>query len=85
VPTITGDTKYPITEYQPTYFFTESFKAAGQTMLDFATTLGRPFEVHYDPYTLSIEILDTKEKIAALLRDTSTELNNLAKALGTLQ
>ena len=83
-PHVTADTKYPITEYQPTYFYTESFKGAGQQMLDFATTLTRPFEVRYNPYTLSVEILDSKEKIANCIQNISQDLNNVSKALNKL-
>ena len=83
-PTVTAGTKYPITEYQPTYFVTESFKRATQQMLEFAATLSRPFEVRYNPYTLSVEILDSKEKLANYAQNLSLDMANLARALNTL-
>jgi phenylalanine-4-hydroxylase len=32
-PEVTGGTKYPITEYQPVYFVTESFESAQQKLM----------------------------------------------------
>ena len=32
-PAVTGSTKYPITEYQPTYFVTESFEDAQNKLM----------------------------------------------------
>jgi phenylalanine-4-hydroxylase len=83
-PNITGSTKYPITEYQPVYFYTESFKDAAKQMLEFSMTLNRPFELRYNPYTLSVEILDSKEKLISYMHQISSELSEVARAIQKL-
>merc|ERR1711923_52954 len=79
-PEKTGVTKYPITQYQPVYFVTESFEDAKQKMIDFAATIPRPFGVRYDPYTQSIQILDSKRQIQKLISDINYEIRNLVDA-----
>ncbi len=37
--------RYPITEYQPTYFVADSFNSAKEKMRSFAASLNRPFHV----------------------------------------
>ncbi|CAF4404853.1 unnamed protein product [Rotaria sp. Silwood2] len=54
---------YPITSYQPTYFLAESFKDAKEKLRQYALTIPRPFSVHYNPYTQTIEVINGKEQI----------------------
>jgi hypothetical protein len=42
------------------YFVAESFKDAQEKVRAFANQMERPFTVKYDPYTQSIEVLDSK-------------------------
>jgi len=79
-PEITGLQKYPITEHQPIYFVTESFEDAKQRMIDFAATIPRPFGVRYDPYTQSIQLLDSKRQIQKLLANINHEMRTLCDA-----
>merc|ERR1711936_1002089 len=79
-PEKTGVTKYPITEHQPVYFVTESFEDAKQKMIDFAATIPRPFGVRYDPYTQTIQLLDSKRQIQKLISDINYEIRNLVDA-----
>jgi len=79
-PEITGLQKYPITEHQPIYFVTESFEDAKQRMIDFAATIPRPFGVRYDPYTQSIQLLDSKRQIQKLLTNINHEMRTLCDA-----
>lgn len=75
---------YPITEYQPTYFVAESFKDAQERIREFAATLNRPFSVRYNPYTQSIEVLDTREKIAKFASCIQHDMGTLLEALTKL-
>jgi len=79
-PEVTGLQKYPITEHQPIYFVTESFEDAKQRMIDFAATIPRPFGVRYDPYTQSIQLLDSKRQIQKLLTNINHEMRTLCDA-----
>jgi len=48
--------KIPISKYQPTYFVAKSFKSAVDTFEKYNESLIRPFNVFYDPKTVSIEV-----------------------------
>ena len=47
---------------------------------DFSATIPRPFGVRYNPYTQSIEILDSKRQIQKLITDINYEIRNLIDA-----
>lgn len=79
-PEKTGLQKYPITEHQPVYFVTESFESAKQKMIDFAATIPRPFGVRYDPYTQTIQLLDSKRQIQKLITNINSEIRTLIDA-----
>jgi len=81
-PAKTGEQKYPITEHQPVYFVTESFEDAKQKMIDFASTIPRPFGVRYDPYTQTIQLLDSKRQIQKLITNINSEIRTLIDAFG---
>ncbi|XP_076032905.1 phenylalanine hydroxylase isoform X2 [Oratosquilla oratoria] len=80
-PVKTGLQKYPITEYQPVYYVTESFDEAKQKMIHFASQIPRPFSVRYNPYTQSVEILDSKPQIQNLVQNINCEMQVLLDAL----
>lgn len=73
--------KYPITQYQPIYYVAESFEDAQQRMIKYAGDITRPFSVRYNPYTQSIEILNSKPQIQTLVRDINCEVQVLLDAL----
>jgi phenylalanine-4-hydroxylase len=77
-------TKYPITEYQPLYFVTESFEDAKKKMREYAEQMSRPFAVRYNPYTRNIEILDNKQKLLNVVSSIRAELNRLGSAIAKL-
>ncbi|XP_040155557.1 protein henna isoform X1 [Anopheles arabiensis] len=83
-PAKTCEQKYPITEYQPVYFVSESFEDAIQKMINYANTIPRPFGVRYDPYTQSIEILDSVPQISNLMRNIHNEFEVLQNAFKKL-
>jgi len=79
-PEKTGVQKYPITQHQPIYYVTDSFEDAKQKMIDFAATIPRPFGVRYDPYTQSIQLLDSKRQIQKLITNINSEIRTLIDA-----
>lgn len=79
-PSKTGETKYPITQYQPLYYVAESFQDAQQKMIEFAATIPRPFSVRYNPYTQSIETLDSKQQIKKLLCNIGNDMKLFSEA-----
>uniref|UniRef100_A0A2M3ZH89 phenylalanine 4-monooxygenase n=1 Tax=Anopheles braziliensis TaxID=58242 RepID=A0A2M3ZH89_9DIPT len=83
-PAKTCEQKYPITEYQPVYFVSDSFEDAIQKMINYANTIPRPFGVRYDPYTQSIEILDSVPQISNLMRNIHNEFEVLQNAFKKL-
>lgn len=84
-PYTTGVQKYPITEYQPVYYLAESFADAQQKMREYALSIPRPFTVRYNPYTQSVEIIDTKQQMEILARDIQAEMQLLTDALKKLK
>jgi phenylalanine-4-hydroxylase len=77
-------TKYPITTFQPLYFLTESFQQAKAQIIQFTETLNRPFSVRYNPYTQTVEILDTKQKLGHFVKEIQTQISTLAQAISKL-
>ncbi|CAG2100294.1 unnamed protein product [Medioppia subpectinata] len=80
-PYVTGDQKYPITQYQPIYFLAESFDDAQQKLREFALSIPRPFTVRYNPYTQSVEILDSKVQLESVARNIQSEVQLLMDAM----
>lgn len=52
---------------------------------EFASQLKRPFSVRYNPYTETIEVLDTKEKLVRYASNIRGDMQNLVDALTKLQ
>ncbi|XP_046845151.1 protein henna-like [Xenia sp. Carnegie-2017] len=76
-----ADTEYPITEYQPIYFVAESFKSAKEKVREYATKIARPYQLRYNPYTQSIEVLDRKDKVVSLISEMKSDMDVLHEAL----
>jgi len=83
-PAVTGEQEYPITEYQPIYFVTESFEDAQRKMREFANTIPRSFVARYDPYTQRIEHLDSKRQVLKNMRQVRREMGILTDAMEKL-
>lgn len=47
----------------------------------YAASIERPFEVYYDPYTETVQVLDSKESIQDLTRIAHAQLACLQNAL----
>ncbi|KAL6071625.1 phenylalanine 4-monooxygenase [Balamuthia mandrillaris] len=74
--------KYPITTFQPLYYVADSFEKAKNQMRNFAqTALDRPFAVRYNPYTQSVDVLDTKAKLIQLSNTIQSDAALLSSAL----
>lgn len=82
-PIVTGSTPYPITRYQPTYFLAESFADAQAKLHEYATTIPRPAVFRYNPYTESIEILNSKTQIRSLAKEIKSELSLVIDSLAS--
>ena len=78
--------EYPITNYQPLYFVADSFRSAQEKVREWtAANLSRPFAVRYNPYTESIEILDTVQKVGRVAQNLKDELEYVIEALKKLE
>ncbi|CAD6225256.1 GSCOCG00005588001-RA-CDS [Cotesia congregata] len=84
-PAKTALQKYPITEYQPVYFVAEDFEDGKEKMLKFAQTIPKKFGVRYDPYTQSINIIDSKYQIEELIINVNQEIEILMDAFKKLK
>ena len=83
-PQATAIQEYPITTYQPVYFVAESFADAKEKMSDFAATLDRPFSVAYNPYTQSIDVIETREQLIELMSEIDTRSTIVKTALAKM-
>lgn len=77
---------YPVTRYQPIYFVADSFTRAKEQVRAFSQNLSsRPFVLRYDPYTATIQVLDSPEKLALCAAHIRSELDTLVDALCRLK
>ncbi|XP_077863337.1 tyrosine 3-monooxygenase [Saccoglossus kowalevskii] len=70
--------------YQPVYFVAESFEDAKHKLREYAAKLDRPFEVRYNPFNQTIDVLDNKEKIQAMANSLQVEINALCCAMAKI-
>ncbi|NXK93588.1 TY3H monooxygenase, partial [Formicarius rufipectus] len=70
--------------FQPVYFIAENFEDAKVKLQNYALNIKKPFSLHYDPFTNSIEIMNTPQKVKKALSQTKVELKNLCLALENL-
>lgn len=73
-PAITSVQSYPITEYQPIYFLADSFADAQAKLHDYSLTIPRPAVFRYNPYTQSVETLDSKAQAWSLAKEIKSEM-----------
>ncbi|KAK3703955.1 hypothetical protein QZH41_014175 [Actinostola sp. cb2023] len=84
-PEKTSVQSYPITSYQPVYFVAESFKSAREKVRDFAAQIPRPFNVRYNPYTQTVEVIDSKDQLIKMASDIKSELGNLVDSMHKME
>ncbi|XP_054160504.1 protein henna-like [Oppia nitens] len=80
-PYVTCNQKYPITQYQPIYFLSESFEDAQQKLRDFAQSIPRSFTVRYNPYTQGLEIINSNVQLETMARNIQSEVQLLVDAM----
>lgn len=77
--------KYQDQDYQELYFVADSFEEARSQLKQYVyNKLPRKFEVMYDPYTQSIRVLDSLEKIDLASRSTVSDVNRIFNGLKLL-
>ncbi|XP_046327627.1 tryptophan 5-hydroxylase 1-like [Haliotis cracherodii] len=74
-----------ITTFQDVYFYTDSFEEAKERMRQFASTIKRPFAVRYNPYTHSVDVLNSTRCIATVVSELKGDLCIVSDALRRLQ
>ncbi|XP_069083635.1 tyrosine 3-monooxygenase-like [Pleurodeles waltl] len=67
--------------FQPIYFVSESFEEAKVQLRQYAVRMKRPFSVAYDPYTSSIQVLDSPRTVKGALRQMKDHLKSLCDSL----
>eukprot|EP00735_Rhodelphis_limneticus_P013367 TRINITY_DN701_c0_g1::TRINITY_DN701_c0_g1_i1::g.18318::m.18318 TRINITY_DN701_c0_g1::TRINITY_DN701_c0_g1_i1::g.18318 ORF type:complete len:454 (+),score=129.40,sp/P90925/PH4H_CAEEL/53.32/2e-171,Biopterin_H/PF00351.16/2.8e-158,ACT/PF01842.20/1.1e-05,ACT/PF01842.20/6.7e+03,ACT_4/PF13291.1/0.00069,ACT_4/PF13291.1/1.1e+04 TRINITY_DN701_c0_g1_i1:73-1434(+) len=67
-------TEYPITSYQPRYFVAESFQDAKRRLVEFASSLYRPFELRYNPYCQMVEVVKSSDDIKKVLQNVQQDI-----------
>ncbi|XP_069758407.1 tyrosine hydroxylase 2 [Narcine bancroftii] len=83
-PELTALQIYQDQTFQSTYFVAESFEDAKSKLRNYASKIGKPFSLRYDPLTCSVEILDRPHKIKEALAQLRGDLKNLCSALDKL-
>ncbi|XP_025098856.1 tryptophan 5-hydroxylase 1-like isoform X2 [Pomacea canaliculata] len=84
-PDTTAVQEYKDDDLQPIYFVVESFEEMMDKMRQYSLRIRRPYEVHFDPYTQSVQILNSKDMLHQQTRALRTELDNLQRAIDRIQ
>ncbi|XP_037094241.1 tryptophan 5-hydroxylase 1-like [Pollicipes pollicipes] len=84
-PDVTCTEECIITAFQNVYFYTDTFEEAKEKMRAFAATIHRPFGVRYNPYTHSVDVLSSTQKVAALVSELRGDLCIVTNALKKIQ
>lgn len=80
-PEETAVQSYPITEYQPLYYISESFEEAKNKLVQFAKSIPRNFTVKYDPYTQTVNLLNSKKQIEGLTKKIQWDIEFLQETM----
>ncbi|XP_006019611.1 tyrosine 3-monooxygenase-like [Alligator sinensis] len=80
-PEVTAVHPYQDQTFQPVYFIAENFEDAKAKLQSYALKIQKPFTLHYDPFTCSIEVLNTPQKVKTTLKQMKEDLKNLCFAL----
>jgi len=85
-PSVCAVQPYQDQDYQDTYFVAESLDDALQKFRSWVMeNIKRPFEVYYDPFTQSVELVDSVSSLAHVTRQIQTDLTHICSALQKLQ
>ncbi|XP_075065390.1 tyrosine 3-monooxygenase-like [Mixophyes fleayi] len=80
-PEVTAAQPYADNSYQPIYFVSESFEDSKAKLRRYALKMKKPFCLRYNPFTCSIEVLDSFQKVRTALSQIKDELQILCSAL----
>ncbi|NXU27156.1 TY3H monooxygenase, partial [Thalassarche chlororhynchos] len=83
-PEVTAVHPYQDQAFQPVYFIAENLEDAKVKLQNYAMKIKKPFSLHYDPFTSSIDVMNTTQKVKRALRQMKEELKNLCLALENL-
>ncbi|XP_067947280.1 tyrosine 3-monooxygenase-like [Watersipora subatra] len=75
---------YQDDDFQSVYFVTESFDDMKERVRAFALSIRKSVDVHYNPYTQSIQILDSPKAIHGVIEDVKEQLNSLYVVLNKI-
>ncbi|XP_062607643.1 tyrosine 3-monooxygenase-like [Saccostrea cucullata] len=78
-PAVTSVQEYTDEDLQPVYFFVESFEDMMQKMRDYASSIKRPADLRYDPFTQTIQVIEKRETLETVSASLRTEIANLEK------
>ncbi|NXM69597.1 TY3H monooxygenase, partial [Serilophus lunatus] len=83
-PEVTTVHPYQDQALQPAYFIAENFEDAKAKLQNYAMKIKKPFSLHYNPFTNSVEIMNAPQKVKKALSQMKEELKNLYLALENL-
>ncbi|XP_075716182.1 tyrosine 3-monooxygenase-like [Rhinoderma darwinii] len=83
-PEVTAIQPYQDNSFQPVYFVSESFEDSKVKLRQYAVKMKKPFYFRYDPFTCSVEILDSFQKVRTALCQIKDELRSLCSALDNI-
>lgn len=78
--------KYDDQAYQDIYYIAESFEDAMEKFRRWvANNMSRSVEMRYNPYTQTIEVIDSASGMENLISQMRLELNHLNNAIGRMK
>lgn len=80
-PAAASEQEYPITEYQPIYYLAESFADARAKLHEYAASIPKSAVFRYNPYTQSIETLNSKAQIQSLAKEIKNDITIVVDSL----
>ena len=85
VPEDAADRVYPITHYQPIYYVVESLESCKDLIRRYVNnSLDRPFQLKYNPYTSTVDVLDSQEKLISLTKSIQNNMDLLKSSLSKI-
>uniref|UniRef100_A0A8C5UH09 Biopterin-dependent aromatic amino acid hydroxylase family profile domain-containing protein n=1 Tax=Malurus cyaneus samueli TaxID=2593467 RepID=A0A8C5UH09_9PASS len=83
-PEVTAVHPYQDQAFQPVYFIAENLEDAKVKLQRYVVKVKKPFALRYDPFTSSVEILSTPQKVKRTRHQIQEELKSLCLALENL-
>ncbi|XP_021966894.1 tyrosine 3-monooxygenase [Folsomia candida] len=85
-PEVTSVQPYQDQDYQDVYFVADSFSDVQVKFNRWVREhMKRPYEVRYDPFTQSVEVLDSADKLEAAVNQMKMEVNYLCNAVSHMK